>query len=196
MIEISAQMVGALRSKTGAGLIDCKKALMESNGSTEEAIVWLKKKGILNATKKAGRDTQEGLVHAYIHLGGKLGVLIEVNCETDFVARNNEFKQLVSDLCMHIAAAGPEYLQREDVPQAVIDKEIEIARAQCEGKPPQAIERIVEGKMHKWLEEHCLLEQPFVKDADKTIRSLLDENISKMGENIRIKRFTRYQLGE
>ncbi len=196
MVEITAQMVAALRSKTGAGLIDCKKALTESNGIEEEAIVILKKKGIASAAKKAGRSAQEGLIQSYIHMGGKLGVLIEVNCETDFVARNEEFGQMVSDICMHIAAANPLYLSREDIPQEVIDKEIEIAKAQCAGKPETAIARIVEGKLNKWYGETCLLEQIFVKNPELTIQGLLTSKIAKMGENIIIKRFVRFQLGE
>ena len=196
MVEITAQMVAALRSKTGAGLIDCKKALAESNGVEEEAIVILKKKGIASAAKKAGRSAQEGLVQSYIHMGGKLGVLIEVNCETDFVARNEEFGQMVSDICMHIAAANPLYLSREDIPQEVIDKEVEIAKAQCTGKPEAAIARIVEGKLNKWYGETCLLEQTFVKNPELTIQGLLTSKIAKMGENIVIKRFVRFQLGD
>lgn len=196
MVEITAQMVAALRSKTGAGLIDCKKALAECNGVEEEAIVILKKKGIASAAKKAGRSAQEGLVQSYIHMGGKLGVLIEVNCETDFVARNEEFGQMVSDICMHIAAANPLYLSREDIPQEVIDKEVEIAKAQCEGKPEAAVARIVEGKLNKWYGETCLLEQTFVKNPELTIQGLLTSKIAKMGENIVIKRFVRFQLGE
>lgn len=196
MVEITAQMVAALRSKTGAGLIDCKKALAESNGVEEEAIVILKKKGIASAAKKAGRSAQEGLIQSYIHMGGKLGVLIEVNCETDFVARNEEFGQMVSDICMHIAAANPLYLSREDIPQEIIDKEAEIAKAQCVGKPEAAIARIVEGKLNKWYSETCLLEQTFVKNPELTIQGLLTSKIAKMGENIVIKRFVRFQLGE
>lgn len=196
MVEITAQMVAALRSKTGAGLIDCKKALAESNGVEEEAIVILKKKGIASAAKKAGRSAQEGLIQSYIHMGGKLGVLIEINCETDFVARNEEFGQMVSDICMHIAAANPLYLSREDIPQEVIDKEAEIAKAQCVGKPEAAIARIVEGKLNKWYSETCLLEQTFVKNPELTIQGLLTSKIAKMGENIVIKRFVRFQLGE
>lgn len=196
MVEITAKMVAALRAKTGAGLIDCKKALAESNGNEEEAVVILKKKGIASAAKKAGRSAQEGLVASYIHNGGKLGVLVEVNCETDFVARNDEFKQMVSDISMHIAAANPLYLKREDVPQALIDKETEIAKAQCVGKPEAAIAKIVEGKLNKWFGEICLLEQPFVKDSSMTIQGLLTSKIAKMGENIVIKRFVRFQLGE
>lgn len=196
MVEITAKMVAALRAKTGAGLIDCKKALAESNGNEEEAVVILKKKGIASAAKKAGRSAQEGLVASYIHNGGKLGVLVEVNCETDFVARNDEFKQMVADISMHIAAANPLYLKREDVPQELIDKETEIAKAQCVGKPEAAIAKIVEGKLNKWFGEICLLEQPFVKEASMSIQSLLTSKIAKMGENIVIKRFVRFQLGE
>ena len=196
MVEISAQMVAALRAKTGAGLIDCKKALLESNGVEEEAIVILKKKGITSAAKKAGRSAQEGLISSYIHNGGKLGVLVEVNCETDFVARNDEFKQMVSDICMHIAAATPLYLRREDVPTELVDKETEIAKAQCAGKPEAAIAKIVEGKLNKWFSEICLLEQAFVKDPNITIQDLVTSKIAKMGENIVIKRFVRFQLGE
>lgn len=196
MVEITAKMVAALRAKTGAGLIDCKKALAESNGNEEEAVVILKKKGIASAAKKAGRSAQEGLVASYIHNGGKLGVLVEVNCETDFVARNDEFKQMVADISMHIAAANPLYLKREDVPQELIEKETEIAKAQCVGKPEAAIAKIVEGKLNKWFGEICLLEQPFVKEASMSIQSLLTSKIAKMGENIVIKRFVRFQLGE
>ncbi len=196
MAEITAQMVAALRAKTGAGLIDCKKALAECNGNEEEAIVVLKKKGIASAAKKAGRSAQEGAIASYIHNGGKLGVLVEINCETDFVARNEEFQQMVSDVCMHIAAANPTYLKREDVPQEAIDKETEIAKAQCVGKPEAAIAKIVEGKLNKWFGEICLLEQPFVKDSSMTIQGLITSKIAKMGENIVIKRFVRFQLGE
>ena len=196
MAEITAQMVAALRAKTGAGLIDCKKALAECNGNEEEAIVVLKKKGIASAAKKAGRSAQEGAIASYIHNGGKLGVLVEINCETDFVARNEEFQQMVSDVCMHIAAANPTYLKREDVLQEAIDKETEIAKAQCVGKPEAAIAKIVEGKLNKWFGEICLLEQPFVKDSSMTIQGLITSKIAKMGENIVIKRFVRFQLGE
>jgi len=196
MVEISAKMVAALRAKTGAGLIDCKKALIESNGNEEEAIVILKKKGIASAAKKAGRSVQEGVIESYIHMGGKLGVLVEINCETDFVARNDEFKQLASDVCMHIAAANPLYLKREDVSQEAIDKEKEIAKAQCVGKPESAIEKIIEGKLNKWFSEICLMEQVFVKDTSMTIQSLIASKIAKIGENIVIKRFVRFQLGE
>lgn len=196
MAEITAQMVASLRAKTGAGLIDCKKALMESNGVEEEAVTILKKKGMASAAKKAGRSAQEGLIQSYIHMGGKLGVLLEVNCETDFVARNEEFKQMVLDICMHIAAANPLYLTKEDVPSELIAKETDIAKAQCVGKPEAAIAKIVEGKLNKWFGEICLLEQVFVKDSSMTIRDLITSKIAKMGENIVIKRFVRFQLGE
>lgn len=196
MAEITAQMVASLRAKTGAGLIDCKKALMESNGVEEEAVTILKKKGMASAAKKAGRSAQEGLIQSYIHMGGKLGVLLEVNCETDFVARNEEFKQMVLDICMHIAAANPLYLTKEDVPSELIAKETDIAKAQCVGKPEAAIAKIVEGKLNKWFGEICLLEQVFVKDTSMTIRDLITSKIAKMGENIVIKRFVRFQLGE
>ena len=158
MAEITAQMVAALREKTGAGFMDCKKALAESNGVEADAIEILRKKGIASAAKKAGRDAQEGVIHSYIHGGGKLGVLVEVNCETDFVARNEEFKQMVTDIAMQIAAANPLYLTQEDVPEAVIEKEKDIARAQCVGKPEAAIEKIVDGKLKKWFPIVLVLE--------------------------------------
>lgn len=196
MAEVTSQMVAALREKTGAGFMDCKKALVESNGVEAEAIELLRKKGVASAAKKAGRSAQEGVIHSYIHGGGKLGVLVEVNCETDFVARNEEFKQMVTDIAMQIAAANPLYLTQEDIPEAMIAKEADIAKAQCVGKPEAAIAKIVEGKLKKWFGEICLLDQPFVKDTSKTIRDLVTEKIAKMGENIVIKRFVRFQLGE
>ncbi|MBP5191408.1 MAG: translation elongation factor Ts [Opitutales bacterium] len=196
MTEITSQMVAALREKTGAGYMDCKKALQESNGVETEAIVFLREKGIASAAKKAGRSAKEGLVHAYIHGGGKLGVLVEVNCETDFVARNEEFRQMVADIAMQIAAANPLYLTQESVPQEVIEKETKIAQAQCAGKPAAAIAKIVEGKLKKWFGEVCLLDQPFVKDPSMTIRDLITSKIAKLGENIVIRRFVRFPLGE
>ncbi len=196
MAEVTSQMVAALREKTGAGFMDCKKALVEGNGVEAEAIELLRKKGVASAAKKAGRSAQEGIVHSYIHGGGKLGVLVEVNCETDFVARNEEFKQMVTDIAMQIAAANPLYLTQEDVPEAMIAKEADIAKAQCADKHEKAIPKIVEGKLKKWFGEICLLDQPFVKDTSKTIRDLVTEKIAKMGENIVIKRFVRFQLGE
>lgn len=192
---ISASMVNDLRAQTGAGLMDCKKALVETNGNVEEAITILRKKGAASAAKKADRDTKEGAIESYIHLGGKVGVLIEVNCETDFVARNEDFKQFVKDLSLHIAASNPVCVSREDVPAADIEKEREIAISQVAGKPPAAVQKIVEGKLDKYFSSVALLEQPFVKDPEKTVKELLAATIQKTGENIQIRRFTRYQLG-
>jgi elongation factor Ts len=192
---ISATMVNDLRAQTGAGLMDCKKALVETNGNVEEAITILRKKGAASAAKKADRDTKEGAIESYIHLGGKVGVLIEVNCETDFVARNDDFKQFVKDLCLHIAAAAPVCVSREQVPAADVEKEREIAVSQVAGKPPAAIQKIVEGKLDKYFSSVALLEQPFVKNPEKTVKEILAATILKTGENIQIRRFTRYQLG-
>lgn len=193
---ISAEMVNNLRLRTGAGLMDCKKALLESNGDVEEAISILRKKGIASASKKAGREATEGVIESYIHLGGKVGVLAEVNCETDFVAKNDDFKRFVRDICMHIAAASPLYLAREDVPQELLEKEKDVARAQCEGKPAPAVEKIVQGKLDKWFGQVCLLEQPFVKNQDQKISDVVTQMIAKLGENIVIRRFVRFQIGE
>jgi elongation factor Ts len=194
-IVISAQMVSDLREKTGAGLLDCKKALTESNGNTEEAITILRKKGAASAAKKADRATKEGLIESYIHVGGKVGVLLEVNCETDFVGRNEEFKAFCKDVCLQIAAANPSYVSREEVPEADLAKEREIAAAQVLGKPPAAVQKIVDGKLEKFYSTVCLLDQPFVKLPEKTVKEMLTEKITKIGENIQIRRFTRYQLG-
>ncbi|MBW7896089.1 MAG: translation elongation factor Ts [Opitutaceae bacterium] len=188
-------MVNDLRIATGAGLMDCKKALIEANGSVEEATTILRKKGAASAAKKADRATKEGLIESYIHVGGKVGVLIEVNCETDFVARNEDFKAFVKDLCLQIAAASPACVTREEVPEADLAKEREIAAAQVEGKPPAAIQKIVEGKLEKFYSTVVLLDQPFVKQPEKTIKELLTERIAKTGENIQVRRFVRYQLG-
>lgn len=196
MADISAQTVNELRKSTGAGLMDCKRALVEANGNFDEAITILKKKGMATAAKKAGREASEGLVQSYIHLGGKVGVLLELNCETDFVAKNDEFAQLARDLCMHVAATGPVSVSRDDVDPAIIASEREIAAAQAEGKPPAAIEKIVQGKLEKYYSQVCLMEQPFVKNPDITVKDLLTEKISKMGENIQVRRFVRYQIGE
>jgi elongation factor Ts len=193
--NITAQMVGDLREKTGAGLLDCKKALTEANGNVEEAITILRKRGAASAAKKAERATREGLVESYIHVGGKVGVMIEVNCETDFVARNDEFKVLCRDLCLQIAAANPTYVRREDVPEADIAKEREIAMAQVQGKPPAAIQKIIEGKLEKYYSLVCLLDQPFVKVPEKSVKDIITEKIAKIGENIQVRRFVRYQLG-
>jgi elongation factor Ts len=194
-ITITAQMVNELRTSTGAGLLDCKKALTESNGNFEEAVTILRKKGAASAAKKADRATKEGLVESYIHVGGKVGVLIEVNCETDFVARNEDFKAFVKDLCLQIAAANPTVVSRDQVPEEDLAKEREIAAAQVVGKPPAAVQKIVEGKLEKYYSTVCLLDQPFVKLPEKTIKDILTEKITKIGENIQVRRFVRYQLG-
>lgn len=196
MSQISAKLVADLRARTGAGLMDCKKALLEAAGDAEEAIAILRKKGVATAAKKAGREASEGVVESYIHLGGKVGVLVELKCETDFVAKNEAFQSLAKDIAMHVAAASPLYVSREDVPEDVVEKEREIAASQAEGKPAQAIQKIVEGKLDKYFATICLLEQPFVKDPDQSIKELLTENVSKMGENLIIGRFARFQLGE
>jgi elongation factor Ts len=188
-------MVSDLREKTGAGLMDCKKALTESNGNVEEAITILRKKGAATAAKKSERATNAGLVESYIHLGGKVGVLIEVACETDFVARNDEFKAFVRDLCLQIAASSPLYVTRQEVPEADIQKERDIATAQVVGKPPAAVQKILEGKLEKFYSTIVLLDQPFVKEPEKTVKDILTEKIQKTGENIQIRRFVRFQLG-
>jgi len=192
---ITATMVNDLRGQTGAGLLDCKKALTESNGNVEEAITILRKKGAASAAKKADRMTKEGLIESYIHVGGKVGVLIEVNCETDFVARNDEFKAFVRDLCLQIAAASPLYVSRDQVPEADLAKEREIAAAQVVGKPPAAAQKIVEGKLERYYSTVCLLDQPFVKIQEKSVKDFLTETIAKTGENIQVRRFVRFQLG-
>ncbi len=187
-----------LRQRTGAGMLDCKKALAETGGDIEAAVDWLRKKGIAKAAKKAGRVAAEGLVHAYIHHGGRVGVLVEVNCETDFVARTDRFKELVNDIAMHIAASSPDYLSKDDVPEADLERErkLQIERVMAEGKPEHIAERIVQGRMAKFFEEHCLLEQPFVKDDSKTVGEVIAEAVGSIGENIRVRRFVRYELGE
>lgn len=192
---ITATMVNDLRLATGAGLLDCKKALTEANGNIEEATTILRKKGAASAAKKADRATKEGLIESYIHVGGKVGVLIEVNCETDFVARNDDFRAFVKDLCLQIAAASPLYVGRDEVPEADLAKERDIAAAQVLGKPPAAVQKIVEGKLDKYYSTICLLDQPFVKQPEKTVKEKLTDQISKIGENIQIRRFIRYQLG-
>ncbi len=192
---ITAQMVSELREKTGAGLLDCKKALTEANANMDEAITILRKKGAASAAKKADRTTKEGLIESYIHVGGKVGVMLEVNCETDFVARNDEFRAFCKDVCLQIAAANPLFVAREEVPEADLTKEREIAVAQVQGKPPAAVQKIVEGKLEKFFSTVCLLDQPFVKLPEKSVKEILTEKIAKMGENIQVRRFTRYQLG-
>ncbi len=194
-VQINAKMVGDLRERTGAGLMDCKKALVESAGDADKAIDILRKKGVASAAKKAGRDASEGLIDTYIHLGGKVGVLCEVNCESDFVAKTDDFKQFVRDIAMHIAAANPVCVSREEIDPAILEEERNVALGQAEGKPAAAIEKIVEGKVNKFLSENCLLEQAYVKNPDQTIQEVLTAMIAKMGENMVIKRFARFQIG-
>ena len=198
MAEITAALVKELRERTGAGMMDCKKALAATEGDMDKAIDFLREKGLAAAAKKAGRIAAEGLVESYIHGGGRIGVLVEVNCETDFVAKTDAFKSLVKDIAMHIAAANPSYLRREEVPAAELEHEKMVLSEQArnEGKPEKIIEKMVTGRIEKYYKEDCLLEQPFVKDPDKTISDLITESIAKIGENIAIRRFTRYQLGE
>ncbi|HOS68777.1 MAG TPA: translation elongation factor Ts [Bacillota bacterium] len=195
---ISASAVKELRERTGSGMMDCKKALTESNGDMEKAIEILREKGLAAAAKKAGRIASEGIVDSYIHGGGRIGVLIEVNSETDFVAANEEFRQFVKDMAMQVAASNPLYVKREDVDPKVIEKEREIYRAQAlnEGKPEKIIEKMVEGRVEKFYKEICLLEQPFIKDTDKTVQEVLTSLIAKIGENITIRRFVRFERGE
>ncbi|MDR1303837.1 MAG: translation elongation factor Ts [Verrucomicrobiales bacterium] len=193
---IDSQLVKQLREMTNAGMMECKRALEEAKGSLQEAETILRKKLGLIAGKKAGRDAKEGVVASYIHLGGKVGVLIEVNCETDFVAKNDNFREFVKDITLQIAAAHPLYLSREDVPADLISKEREIAAAQIKGKPENIVQKIVDGKIDKYYSTICLLEQPFIKDQNKTIQELLNEKIGEIGENMRIKRFARFAVGE
>jgi elongation factor Ts len=194
----ASQLVKELREKTGAGILDCQKALQETGDDMEKAIDYLRQKGLAAAQKKSGRETNQGLIHAYIHMGGKIGVLIEVNCETDFVARNEEFKAFVNDLALQVAAAKPSYVKREDIPKEVVDKERAIYEGQAKemGKPPAAWPKIVDGKLEKFYQESCLMEQAFIKDTAVMVKDLLAQKIAKIGENMNIRRFTRYQLGE
>lgn len=198
MAEVTAAMIKELRERTGAGIMDCKKALQENDGNVEEAIAYLREKGLAAATKKAGRVAAEGIVDAYIHLGGRVGVLIEINCETDFVAKTDAFKEFAKDMAMQVAASKPEYVSREEVPVSVIEQEKEIYRAAAinEGKPERILDRIVNGRLEKFFQEVCLLEQPFIKDTDKTVQELLQELIAQLGENISIRRFARFERGE
>ncbi|HBO84615.1 MAG: translation elongation factor Ts [Deltaproteobacteria bacterium GWC2_42_11] len=197
-MEISASMVRDLREATGAGIMDCKKALAETKGNIEAAITYLRERGLAAAQKKAGRVTSEGVVGSYIHSGGKVGVLIEVNCETDFVAKTDEFQSIVRDVAMHIAAASPQYVKREEVPADVLEKEKAIYKAQAveSGKPEKIIDKMVEGKVEKFYKDICLIEQPFVKNPDVTINELITGIIAKLGENISIRRFARFRVGE
>ncbi len=198
MPEITAAQVKDLRERTGAGMMECKRALVEAKGDPGEAEVLLRKWGLSSAGKKAGRATRQGLIGTYIHAGGQLGVMVEVNCESDFVARTDDFKELVHDVAMHVAAADPRYLRKEDVPANVLEKEKEIARdrARGEGKPEKVLDRIVEGRIAKFYEEVCLLDQPFVKEATLTIDQLVKHKIAKLGENISIARFVRFKVGD
>jgi len=198
MANISAAMVKQLREKTGAGMMDCKNALSEVEGDVEKAIELLRKKGLATAQKRAGRALSEGMIQSYIHMTGKLGVLVEVNCETDFVAKNEDFQEFTKNIAMHIAATNPLGITPQDISQEIIEKEKEIYRAQAldMGKPENVIDKIVEGKLNKFYEESCLLNQPYVRDTDISITDLLNQMIAKIGENISIKRFVRYQIGE
>ena len=195
MSVVTARMVAELREKTGAGMLDCKKALDEAQGNQEQAETILRKKLGSKIDKLSGRATKEGLIESYIHLGGKVGVLVEVNCETDFVAKTDDFKAFCRDLCLQIAAANPRYVRRDEVPETELAKEREIAAAQVQGKPPAAAQKIIEGKLEKYYEQVCLMDQPFVKSQDKVIKDLLTEKIAKLGENMQIRRFARFQLG-
>jgi len=198
MAEVTAQMVKELRERTGAGFLDCKKALEEANGNMEEAILILRKKGLAKAEKKVGRQTADGLIGSYVHAGGKIGVLVEVNCETDFVARTDDFQTLVKEIAMQIAAMNPKYISPEDVPIEVLEREKEILREQVikTGKSGPVVEKIVEGKLKKFFEENCLLEQPYIRDPNLMVKELIAQAIAKLGENIRVRRFVRFQLNE
>ncbi|GAB6075872.1 translation elongation factor Ts [Desulfurobacterium crinifex] len=198
MAEITTQMIKELREKTGAGIVDCKKALQEAEGNMEKAIEILRKKGAAKAAKKAERATAEGIVVSYIHAGGKVGALVEIDCETDFVARTEDFKTLGHEIAMQVAAMAPEYVSREEVPAEVIEKEKEILKQQAlsEGKPEHIVEKIVEGRLNKFYSEKCLLDQPWIKDDSKTIGDLVREYITKLGENIKVRRFCRFEVGK
>lgn len=197
-MAVSADIVKQLREQTGAGIMDCKAALTESGGDLEKAVEWLRKKGAASAQKKVGRDTNEGVIEAYIHPGSRLGVLIEVNCETDFVAKTEDFKTLARDLAMQVAAASPRVVKREDMPQELIEKEMEIYRTQAanENKPAAVQDRIAQGKLDKFYQEAVLLEQNFIKDPTRTVTQVITEVIAKLGENITVRRFVRFHLGE
>ncbi|MEK6755352.1 MAG: translation elongation factor Ts [Bacteroidota bacterium] len=198
MVVISSELVKSLREKTGAGMMDCKRALQESNGNIEQAIEYLRKKGAAVAAKRADRVANQGVVEAYIHAGGRIGAMVELNCETDFVAKTPEFKQLAHDIAMQIAAMNPEYISKEDVDKETLEKELEIYKSQAmnEGKPAQVAEKIAQGRLEKFYQEMCLLEQSFIKDSGKTIKDLLTEATGRVGEKIGIRRFQRYHLGE
>jgi elongation factor Ts len=197
-MEISVELVKDLRQRTGAGVVDCKKALQEAKGNVDAAIDYLRRKGLATAAKKAGRIATDGLVSSYIHAGGKMGVLVEVNCETDFVAKTEDFQTFVKNIAMHVAAANPQYIRREEIPEEVLEKERDIYRTQAleAGKPAKVIDKIVEGKMERFYSEVCLLEQTYIKDSDLTVKELLEAMIARIGENVSIRRFARFQLGE
>jgi elongation factor Ts len=195
-MAISTEMIKDLRQRTGAGVLDCKKALEEADGDVDKATELLKKKGLAIAAEKAGREANEGLVEAYIHAGSRLGVLLELNCETDFVARTDDFQELAHDLAMQVAATNPQYLLPDDIPSEVLERERQWQRQQLEeGKPEEVIERILEGKLRKYYQEVCLLEQPFIKDEGLTVRDLITGRIAKLGENIKVRRFARFEIG-
>jgi len=195
-MAIGTEDVLKLRQRTGLGMMDCKRALEEAAGDAEKAIEILRKKGLATAQKKATRAAAEGRVHSYIHHNGKVGVLVEVNCETDFVAKNGQFLTFLNDVCLHICAASPMAVRREGVPEAIVERERRIAREQAAGKPEKVVEKIVEGKVNKWFAENVLLEQPFVKDPDRTVKDLLTDLVARTGENIVIQRFARFEVGE
>jgi elongation factor Ts len=197
-MEIDSKLVKELRDKTGAPMMDCKRALEKANGNIEKALDYLREQGIAKASQKAGRSTREGLIYSYIHPGEKLGVLLEINCETDFVARTDDFRNLTKDVAMQVAASNPITIKREDFPSELLEKEKEIYKAQAlkEGKPEKILDKIIQGKLEKYFQEFCLLEQPFIKDEDRTVKQRIDETIAKLGENITVKRFVRFRLGE
>jgi elongation factor Ts len=197
MAAINAELIKELRARTNAGIMDCKEALQEADGDLEKAVDHLRKKGLATALKRAGRETSEGVINSYIHAGGRIGVLVEVNCETDFVAKTDEFRDLVKNLAMHVAATKPLGIGREDIPEEILRREEEIYRAQARemGKPEKILDKIVQGKMEKFYKESCLLEQQYVKDTDLTVQDLIHDMVAKTGESISVRRFTRYQLG-
>lgn len=197
-MEISSKLVKELRDKTGAPMMDCKKALEKAIGDLDKALDYLREHGMAKASEKAGRMTKEGLIYSYIHPGEKLGVLLEINCETDFVARTDDFRSLAKDIAMQVAATNPLVIKREEIPANLLEKEKEIYKAQAlqEGKPEKILEKIVQGKLEKFFQESCLLEQPFIKDEDRSVKQRIDETIAKLGENITVKRFVRFRLGE
>ena len=197
-MEITASMVKELRERTGAGMMDCKRALVETDGDFDKAVTLLREKGLAAASKRAGRETAEGVVESYIHMGGRIGVLIEVNCETDFVAKTDQFRTLARDLAMQVAASRPLYVSRDEVPEDVIERERQIYRTQAlnEGKPEKVADRIVEGKLEKFYQEVCLLDQPFIREPEKSVEELIRETIGLLGENITVRRFARFERGE